>query len=79
MNETISLLNAMKEALIADFGDGMVSVRPLPYSILSKVEAAALIIELPSFEDAYYIEELRTEIANTLYKGLYFYEEIKEK
>jgi hypothetical protein len=79
MDETISMLNAMKEALIADFGEGMVSVRPLPYSILSKVEAAALIIELPSFEDAFYIEELRTEIANTLYKGLYFYEEIKEK
>ncbi len=79
MNETISLLNAMKEALIADFGEGTVSVRPLPYSILSKVEAAALIIELPSFEDAYYIEKLRTKIANTLYKGLYFYEEIKEK
>jgi len=79
MRETVSLLNAMKEALIADFGEGMVMVKPLPYSVLSKVEAAALMIELPSFEDAYYIEELRTDIANTLYKGLYFYEEIKEK
>jgi N-acetylmuramoyl-L-alanine amidase len=79
MNETISLLNAMQEALIADFGEGTVSVRPLPYSILSKVEAAALMIELPSFEGAHYIEKLRTKIANTLYKGLYFYEEIKEK
>jgi len=79
MRETISLLNAMKEALAADFGEGMVTVRPLPYSILSRVEASALMIELPSFDDADYIEEFRTEIANTLYKGLYFYEEIKEK
>ncbi len=79
MSETISLLNAMKEALAADFGEEMVTVRPLPYSILSKVEAASLMIELPSFDDAYYIKELRTKIANTLYKGLYFYEEIKEK
>ena len=79
MNETISLLNAMKEALIADFGEGTVSVRPLPYSILSKVEAAALMIELPSFTEIAYVEKRRTEIANTLYKGLYFYEEIKEK
>jgi len=79
LDETISLLNAMKEALVSDFGDDMVSVRPLPYSILSKIESAALMIELPSFDDAYYVEELKAEIANTLYKGLYFYEEIKEK
>ncbi len=74
--KTVILLRAMKEAVTSDFGDDMVSVKPLPYSILSKIEAAALIVELPSFEDAYYIEELKTEIANTLYKGLYIYEEI---
>lgn len=79
MRETVSLLNAMKEALIADFGEEMVTVRPLPYSILSKVEAAALLIELPSFDDANYTKEFRSKVANTLYKGLYFYEEIKEK
>ena len=79
MGETVALLNAMKEALNTDFGDDMVSVRYLPYSILSKVEAAALMIELPSFSDVNYNEKLKTEIANTLYKGLYFYEEIKEK
>ncbi len=79
MEETVTLLNAMKEAVVTDFGDGMVSVQPLPYSILSKIETAALMIELPSFEDAYYVEELKTEIANTLYKGLYIYEEFKAK
>ncbi|HDH04552.1 MAG TPA: N-acetylmuramoyl-L-alanine amidase [Nitrospirae bacterium] len=77
MEKTAALLQAMKEAVISGFGDDMVSIRPLPYSILSKIEAAALIIELPSFEDAYYIEELKAEIADTLYKGLYIYEEIK--
>ncbi len=79
MRRTIALLNAMKEALIADFGENMVSVRPLPYSMLSHIEAAALMIELPSFSDAYYIEELKKEMAGSLYKGLYYYEEIKEK
>ncbi len=76
MKKTVTLLNAMKEAVISRFGADSVSVRPLPYSILSRIEAAALMIELPSFEDAYYIEEFKTEMADTLYKGLYIYEEI---
>lgn len=79
MEDSLTLLYAMKEAVTDDFGEDMVSVRPLPYSVLSKIGAAALIIELPSFEDAYYVEELREEIANTLYKGIYIYEEIKTK
>ncbi len=79
MMETVSLLNAMKEAVTADFGEDMVTVRPLPYSIMAGVEAAAPMIELPSFDDSDYVEELKTRMANTLYKGLYFYEEIKEK
>jgi len=58
-----------------DFGEDMVSVRPLPYSILSTIESAAVIIELPSFDDAYYVEDLKSEIANTLYQGFYNYEE----
>lgn len=79
INDTIVLLRAMKEAVKADFGDDMVDVRPLPYSILSKIEAAALMIELPSFEDAYYVDDYRAEIADTLYKGIYIYEEIKTR
>jgi N-acetylmuramoyl-L-alanine amidase len=79
MEDSLTLLYAMKEAVTDDFGEDMVSVRPLPYSILSQIESAALMIELPSFEDAYYVEELRGEIANTLYKGIYIYEEIKTK
>lgn len=78
-NETVTLLNAMKEAITADFGSDMVTVRPYHFSFISKVEAAALMIELPSFEDADYIEEFRKEMAGTLYKGLYIYEEIKTK
>jgi N-acetylmuramoyl-L-alanine amidase len=79
LNETVTLLNAMKEAIITDFGNDAVSVRPYPYSFISKIEAAALMIELPSFEDADYIEEFKTEMAGTLYKGLYIYDEIKTK
>ncbi len=73
--KTATLANALRQAIAEDFGDDMVSLKPLPYSILSRIEAAALIVELPSFEDAYYIAELKTELANTLYKGLYLYEE----
>jgi len=75
MIKTAALRNALREAIIEDFGNDMVSARPLPYSILSKIESAALIIELPSFKDAYYVAELKTELANTIYKGLYLYEE----
>jgi N-acetylmuramoyl-L-alanine amidase len=77
--DTATLLRAVNEALISHFGDDTVSIRPIPYSMLSRIEAAALMIEFPSFEDAYYIEEFNSEIAQALYKGLYIYEEIKEK
>ncbi len=79
LKESETLLNAMKEAVAANFDADTLSVKPLPYSILSRIESAALLIELPSFEDAYYIEELKEEMANTLYKGIYIYEEIKTK
>lgn len=75
--QTQALLKAMREALISAFGENMVSVKPVPYTIISEIEAAALIIELPSFEDAYYTEENNSKIANILYKGLYTYEENK--
>jgi len=75
LNESAGLVSAIKEAMLADFGEDMVSVRPLPYGILSNIESAALIIELPSFEDAYYVEDLKAEIANTIYQGFYNYEE----
>ncbi len=75
MVQTAILRDALFKALTEDFGSDMVSSKPLPYSILSKVEGAALIIEMPSFEDAYYIAEFKTELANSIYKGLYLYEE----
>lgn len=77
--ETTMLLNAMKKSVMTEFGHDMITVKALPYSMLSKIEAAALMIELPSFDDAYYIEDLKAEMANMLYKGLYIYEEIKAK
>jgi hypothetical protein len=75
MAKTAALGNALQRAIKEDFGDDIVSIKPLPYSILLKIEAAALIIELPSFEDADYIAEFNTELANTIYKGIYLYEE----
>jgi N-acetylmuramoyl-L-alanine amidase len=77
--ETLPLLKAVSEAVIADFGEDMLSIKPIPYSVLSRIEAAALIIELPSYEYAYYNEEYNSKIANTLYKGLNVYEENKVK
>ncbi len=74
-----TLLIAVKEAVGTDFGKDRISARAIPYSIMSRIEAAALLIEFPSFEDTHYIEELKTEIANTLYKGLYIYEGTRTK
>ena len=79
LHDTALLLNAMKEAFVTEFGNDMVLIRPLPYSILSNVRAAAIMVELPSFDDAAYLEDFRTEIANVLYKGTYIYEENKTK
>lgn len=78
-DQTQTLVRAMREALIASFGEDMVSVKPVPYTILSEIEAAALIIELPSFEYADYTEENNSEIADILYNGLYIYEKNKSK
>ena len=75
LKKTVLLLNAIKEAVASNLGSAAVTVKPLPYSIISKIEAAALIIELPSFEYADYTEEFKAAIANTLNKGLYLYEE----
>ena len=75
MPDTLVLLDAVKKAVAADFGDAMVEVKPLPYSMLSKIEAAALIIELPSFKNVNYTSEMRSLIANTLSKGIKTYEE----
>ncbi|RJQ23236.1 MAG: hypothetical protein C4560_00750 [Nitrospiraceae bacterium] len=78
IKKTVSLLNAMKEAFSGEFGNDMVKVKPLPYSILAKIEAAALLIELPSFETAY-TEEFRMRTTNALNRGLYLYEENEAK
>lgn len=73
MTKTTALSNALQRAIKEDFGDEMVSIKPLPYSILSKIEAAALIIELPL--DVDYTAELKRKLATTIYKGIYLYEE----
>jgi hypothetical protein len=75
LKKTVLLLNAIKEAAASNLGSEAVTVKPLPYSIISKIGAAALIIELPSFEYANYTEEFMAAIANALNKGLYLYEE----
>jgi N-acetylmuramoyl-L-alanine amidase len=75
LKKTVILLNALKEAAVTNLGNDMVRVKPLPYSILSEIEAAALMVELPSFEYATYNEEFKTLMATILNKGLYLYEE----
>ena len=79
IKESLVLLNSMKEAIVSEFGDNMVLIRPLPYSILSKIEAPALMIELQSFDDADYIEKLKAKSANAINKGIYIYEEKKAR
>jgi len=77
--ETLVLLKSLSEAVIPAFGEDMLSVKPLPYTIISRIEAAALIIELPSYEYASYSEEYNSKIADTIFKGLNNYEEAKNR
>lgn len=75
--ETLTLLKALSEAIIPAFGEDMLSVKPAPYTIISSIQAAALIVELPSYEYASYDEEYNSKIADTIYKGLNIYDEAK--
>lgn len=75
MAESFLLLESMRNAVASDYGNDMVQVKPLPYSLLSNVEAAAIMIEFPSFDDAYYGGEFRTDMVSTIHKGIYLYEE----
>lgn len=72
--KTENLKEAIRKTIVEEFGENMVSAKPLPYSILSKIESAALIIELPSFWDAHYDDEFKNKVANTIYKGINLYE-----
>jgi|Deesub1362A_J573_1020465.scaffolds.fasta_scaffold00333_33 hypothetical protein len=75
LGKTSILARAIKKAIASEFGEEMVKIEPLPYTMLSRVEAAAVIIELPSFKDVNYTEGFKAQIAHTIYKGLYIYEE----
>ncbi|GBE04783.1 MAG TPA: hypothetical protein ENG80_05115 [Nitrospirae bacterium] len=75
MIRSVILRDSIVRAITEDIGEDMVSTRTLPYSMLSKIEAAAVIIELPSFEDTSYTTKFKTELTNSIYKGLYLYEE----
>ncbi|MDO8281105.1 MAG: N-acetylmuramoyl-L-alanine amidase [Thermodesulfovibrionia bacterium] len=73
--KTNALLEAIQNSLSEKFSSDMIIVRHLPYNILSNVEAAAIMVELPSFEDASYINEFEAEIAGAIYRGITNYEE----
>lgn len=75
ITDTFVLLNAFKDAIASDLGEEMLAVKPLPYSILSKIESAALIVELPTFKNVHYDPDFRSSISNTLYKGIKKYGE----
>ncbi len=79
LKKTVALLNAVKDAAAEDFGKDMVTVRPLPYSILSRIEAAALMIELPSFGYENYTEKFKLRIAKMINRGLYQYEQREDE
>jgi N-acetylmuramoyl-L-alanine amidase len=79
LRKSMTLARAMDEAARTEFGDDMVMMKSLPYSMLSKIEAAALLVELPSFGSHKYDEKFKVKMANTLRKGFYIYEEIKAK
>jgi len=75
IEKTEQLVRAVTDAIRAELGEDMVSSRPLPYSMMVNIEAAAVLVELPSSDDVTYNEQFKTSIANTLKKGLELYEE----
>jgi len=77
INMSYQLAEAIREAFTSEFGEDMVRIKMLPYTILSKIEAPAVLVELPSFENAEYNDDLKIEFARTIYKGFYIYEEIR--
>jgi N-acetylmuramoyl-L-alanine amidase len=79
IEKTMKLIRAMNGAIRSGLGDDMVSTQPLPYSMLVKIQAAALIVELPSMSDIRYDEKFKNDIAGALKKGLEMYEEINSK
>ncbi|KPK02875.1 MAG: hypothetical protein AMK71_00800 [Nitrospira bacterium SG8_35_4] len=79
IEKTMKLIRAMNEAIRSDLGHDMVSTRPLPYSMLVNIQAAALVVELPSIRDSGYDEKFKDRIANALKKGLEMYEVINSK
>ncbi len=76
LDKTLTLARVINKAMASDFGEEMVVMKPLPYTMLSRIEAAAVMIELPSFESVNYTEELKSHIAHMIHRGLYIYEEV---
>jgi hypothetical protein len=74
LQKSMLLSTAIKEAINEKDKELDVIVRPIPYTILSKIEGAALIIELPSFEKTNYTDELIKTINGAIKEGLYLYE-----
>jgi N-acetylmuramoyl-L-alanine amidase len=79
IGKTMKLIRALNDAIRSELGDDMVSTQPLPYSMLVKIQAAALIVELPSMSDIRYDEKFKNKIAGALKKGLEMYEEINSE
>ncbi|MBI5027128.1 MAG: N-acetylmuramoyl-L-alanine amidase [Nitrospirae bacterium] len=75
IDKSNALADAMAKAIEEGLGPGIAIRIPLPYSVLSKVEAAALMIELPSFDETDYNEDFKTKLVNIIYKGFYLYAE----
>lgn len=74
LDKSLLLGNALKEAFSAEFGKEGVMIKPLPYSILSGIEAPAIMIEMPSPDGTPYTQEFRSLMADIIYKGISNYE-----
>ncbi|MBC8413908.1 N-acetylmuramoyl-L-alanine amidase [bacterium] len=79
IQSSLALLNSMRKTMIQEFGDDMVAVKSLPYSMLERINAAAIMLEFPSFKDAIYEDALTSELAEALYRGIEMYEKNNTK
>ena len=73
IEKSVLLSSSIKEALDDKIPSLNVIIKPAPYTILSKIEGAAIIIELPSFDGMDYTDEFIENLDEAIKEGLYLY------
>lgn len=74
LEKSVQLSSAIKEAVNIKMQGLDVIIRPVPYTVLSLIEGAAIIIETPSFKEVEYTDEFIQNLDEAVKEGIYIYE-----